>query len=242
MSAAPQTDNVPKVYAAIAAVTEALSKEGITKSRKNQSQGYNFRGIDDIYNALASELAKNKLCILPRVLERTCEERVTKSGSTLFYVNVTVAFDFVSAEDGSKHEVITVGEAMDSGDKATNKSQSAAYKYAALMAFCIPTEGDNDTENTAHEVKPKQITPLSKTKPEPSTKQPPAVSVNELAARANIFGAQIAGCSTKETLTATVIRGNKLLLDLKNAEHPDYGRLMKEISAKQNEYLEGKEP
>jgi hypothetical protein len=33
---------------------------------------------------------------------------------------------------------------------------SAAYKYAAMMAFCIPTEGDNDTENQTHEVAAKQ--------------------------------------------------------------------------------------
>ena len=42
---------------------------------------------------------------------------------------------------------------MDSGDKATNKAMSAAYKYAALQTFCIPTEGDNDADATTHEVK-----------------------------------------------------------------------------------------
>jgi hypothetical protein len=103
----------PKVYQAIANITEALSKDGIAKTRKNQQQGYNFRGIDDVYNALAVELARNKLCVLPHVLERTCEERTTKSGGVLFYVNLKVRFDFVSADDGSKHEIVTLGEAMD---------------------------------------------------------------------------------------------------------------------------------
>jgi hypothetical protein len=41
---------------------------------------------------------------------------------------------------------------MDSGDKASNKAMSAAYKYAAFQAFCIPTEGDNDADATTHEV------------------------------------------------------------------------------------------
>jgi hypothetical protein len=58
----------------------------------------------------------------------------------------------VAAEDGSKHTVVTVGEAMDSGDKASNKAMSAAYKYAAFQTFCIPTEGDNDADSTTHEV------------------------------------------------------------------------------------------
>jgi hypothetical protein len=51
------------------------------------------------------------------------------------------------------HTVKTYGEAMDSGDKSTNKAMSAAYKYAAFQSFCIPTEGDNDSENQTHEVK-----------------------------------------------------------------------------------------
>jgi hypothetical protein len=63
-----------------------------------------------------------------------------------------VRFDFVSADDGSMHEVVTFGEAMDSGDKATNKAMSAAYKYACMQAFCIPTEGDNDADAKTHEV------------------------------------------------------------------------------------------
>lgn len=142
-----------KVYEAINNVSEDLSKEGIGKDRKNQSQSYNFRGIDDIYNALAPLLAKHKLCILPDVMNRTLQEKTTKSGGILFFTTVQVKFSFVSAEDGSRHEVITFGEAMDSGDKSTNKAMSAAYKYACMQAFCIPTEGDGkDSEEQTHEV------------------------------------------------------------------------------------------
>jgi hypothetical protein len=144
----------PQVYTAIAAVTKALSKEGIGKDRKNQTQGYAFRGIDDVYNALAPFLAEAGLCILPKITERTCTERETQKGGTLFNVVVRAEFDFVSAKDGTSHQVVTYGEAMDSADKATNKAMSAAYKYAAMQAFCIPTEGDNDADAHTHEVKP----------------------------------------------------------------------------------------
>jgi len=145
-----------KVYQAINAVQAELAKVGITKSRTNtQGTGYKFRGIDDIFNAISPLLAEHKLCILPRVMARECVERVSKNGGALFYITVEVEFDFVCAEDGSKHTVKTFGEAMDSGDKATNKAMSAAYKYAALQAFAIPTVGDNDTENQTHEVAPR---------------------------------------------------------------------------------------
>jgi len=150
-----------KVYEAINKVQAALAKEGITKSRKNVQQGYAFRGIDDVYNALSPLLAEHGLCILPRVLSRQCEERQTKAGSTLFYVTVEVEFDFVASEDGSKHVVKTYGEAMDSADKATNKAMSAAFKYACIQAFAIPTEGDHDADLvTPMEVVPKPINVL----------------------------------------------------------------------------------
>lgn len=142
-----------KVYQAINRVQAALAKTGITKDRKNAQQGYSFRGIDDVYNAISGLLAENSLCILPRVLARTIIERESAKGAALFYVTVEAEFDFVSAEDGSKHTVKTFGEAMDSGDKATNKAMSAAYKYAAFQAFAIPTEADNDADAHTHQVK-----------------------------------------------------------------------------------------
>lgn len=146
------------VYAAINAVQTDLNKEGITKNRKNTQQNYNFRGIDDVYNALSPLLAKHGLCILPRILTRHCEERQTKSGGTMSYVTVEAEFDFVCAKDGSSHVVRTFGEAMDSADKATNKAMSAAYKYAAFQAFAIPTEGDNDADAHTPQVTPKSPT------------------------------------------------------------------------------------
>ena len=149
-----------KVYEKIAAVTAELSKIGISKDSKNQSQGYAFRGIDAVYGALSPLLSKHGLCILPRVTDRQVIERQNRQGTALFYVTLTVEFDFVAAEDGSKHTVITVGEAMDSGDKASNKAMSAAYKYAAFQAFCIPTEGDNDADSQTHEVAAATIDPI----------------------------------------------------------------------------------
>jgi hypothetical protein len=141
---------VPNVYACIAAVSAEIALTGISKDRKNEQQHYKFRGIDDVYNALAPILAKNKLVIIPRIVSRDVVERQTQKGGTLFYVTVAAEFDFVSAVDGSKATVCTFGEAMDSADKATNKAMSAAYKYAAFQTFCIPTEGDNDADAQSH--------------------------------------------------------------------------------------------
>lgn len=148
----PETEvtTAPHVLQAIRDVMADLAKDGISKGRNNQSQGYKFRGIDDVYNALAPILARHALVITPRVLSRQKEVVTTSKGGTLFYVTVEMAFDLASAVDGSSVTSHMFGEAMDSGDKATNKAMSAAYKYMAMQAFCIPTEGDNDADATTH--------------------------------------------------------------------------------------------
>lgn len=158
-----------KVYAAICAITEELSKIGIAKNKRNQQQGYAFRGIDDVYFALSPLLARYKLCILPRVIEQKSIEKTTQKGGTLFYTTVTVEYDFVSAEDGSQHTIKMIGEAMDSGDKSSNKAQSAAYKYAAFQAFCIPTEeSSHDADADSHELKPVQPEQIQYSVPNPT--------------------------------------------------------------------------
>jgi hypothetical protein len=141
----------PDVYAAIVRVAAAISKDGIAKLGKNADQGYKFRGIDDVYNSLSAIIAGADLCILPRMKERTVVERPTKAGGILFSVTVLAEYDFVSARDGSSHTISMYGEAMDSGDKATNKAMSAAYKYACMEVFCIPTEGMPDADQQTHE-------------------------------------------------------------------------------------------
>lgn len=168
-----------EVYKGITAVSRALARAGISKDRKNAQQGYNFRGIDDIYNALSSELAAANLCIIPRVMARESVERQTRSGGALFYVTVHAEYDIVSAIDGSCHTASAYGEAMDSADKATNKAMSAAYKYMAMQLFCIPTEGDNDADATTHEIRSASYTP-------PAPK--PAPAANGDTRRARIIG------------------------------------------------------
>jgi|SRR5882672_1044995 len=145
------TTPVAGVYRAILSVQVAIGHAGIGKDRKNLQQGFMFRGIDDIYNAVSPLLSEAGLLILPRMVEREHEERITKSGAPIHYVTVAAEFDFVCVEDGSTHVVRTYGEAMDTADKATNKAMSAAYKYACMQAFAIPTEGTPDADEVTPE-------------------------------------------------------------------------------------------
>jgi hypothetical protein len=139
---------VPRVYGAIHALASELASSGIAKSQVNKNEGYRYRGIDDVMEVLAPLLAQHRLCVLPRVLERSVEQRSGERRSLLVSVCLKVAFDIVSVRDGSMHTIETCGEAIDGGDKATAKAMSAAWKQAMLQAFCIPAGlPDSDAEN-----------------------------------------------------------------------------------------------
>ena len=227
---------IPAVYEKIAAVQADLAKQGISKDRDNSQQNYKFRGIDDVYNTLAPLLSKHGLCVLPRIISRHREERVTikewngqRKESVLFYVSVEAEFDFIAAVDGSCHVVRTFGEAMDSGDKATNKAMSAAYKYAAFMAFAIPTEGDNDADATTHQVEPKPA------KTEPKVDGMPDAEWSQL-----VKLAEASGTKSTELVAKFKVKNLRLLNQQQYAEAIELmnTRLAEKAKAETNQFGE----
>lgn len=132
-----------KIFEAISGVMADIDAVG--KNQKNKQQGFMYRGIDDVMNALAPALVKHKVFIVPEVTHEERTERKTDKGGVLFYTRLHVTYTFY-AVDGSHIEAKVVGEAMDSGDKATNKALSVAFKYAAFQVFCIPTEEMKEPE------------------------------------------------------------------------------------------------
>lgn len=141
------------IYKAINEVMKEIGAVG--KNQQNSQQGFMYRGIDAVMNAINPALTNQGVFIVPEVLEQTREERTTSKGNSLIYSICKIKFSFF-AEDGSHIEAITIGEGMDSGDKATNKAMSIAFKYACFQVFCIPTEEMVDPDAECHEVKPKK--------------------------------------------------------------------------------------
>ena len=136
------------IYESIAKIMEEVP--AITKSDKNTTQGFAYRGIDKVMNAMQPLLAKHKVFIVPECLERNREEKTTSKGGNLIYSILKMKYRFY-AEDGSFVETITVGEGMDSGDKSSNKAMAIAMKYAMFQVFCIPTEADDDPDKSTPE-------------------------------------------------------------------------------------------
>lgn len=126
-----------KIYKAIPAIMEEIGHIG--KDKKNQQQGFMFRGIDQVMNKMKPLLAKHGVFIVPEILETNREERLTKSGGTLIYTMHKIVYHFM-ADDGSEVVATVVGEGMDSADKSSNKAMAVAFKYACFQVLCIPTE------------------------------------------------------------------------------------------------------
>ena len=162
-----------QIYAAISAAMADISAIG--KDKYNQQQGFKFRGIDDVMNALKPILTKNKIFTVPQVLEQARESKVTTKGGELRYSLLKIAFRFYTT-DGSFVEAVTLGEGMDSGDKASNKAMAIAYKYALFQVFCIPTEEMTDPDGESYETKHE---PQQKKAEQPKPQSKPSENLSE---------------------------------------------------------------
>lgn len=181
---------IPLIYQSIVKVMEEVGCVG--KNQRNLQQGFMFRGIDAVMNAIYPALVKNKVFIVPEVLEQEREERRTKSGTNMIYSVCKIRYTFF-ASDGSNISAIVVGEGMDTGDKATNKAMATAFKYACFQVFCIPTEEMKEQDPDFKTPEPSVKKPLpdakSTEKKEPAstqnvseTQKPNQISRNEIGA------------------------------------------------------------
>lgn len=146
------------IYSSICAVMGEIG--AIKKEKKNQQQGFMYRGIDDVMNVLNPLMVKHKIFVVPEILEHEREERQTAKGTNLIYSICKMRYTFCS-DDGSSISAVVIGEGMDSGDKATNKAMAIAMKYAMFQVFCIPTEEMIDPDGETLEASVKKETKSS---------------------------------------------------------------------------------
>lgn len=147
--------SAPSVYAAIHAVATDLAAIGIPKDHLNATDDYRYRSIDDVLGKLAPFLAKHRLCVLPKALERFEQDRMFERDERYLHVCLRMGFTLISVDDGTSHVVEAYGEALDASDKATAKAMTAAYKSAMIQTFCIPVCGADDADHSVKKDKPR---------------------------------------------------------------------------------------
>jgi hypothetical protein len=130
------------------ALNEVMKDVGaVRKDQRNTHQNFNFRGIDAVINAVSPAFRKHGIFCTPTIISSDYESvQVGQNRTNMGHARVTVQYTF-HATDGTSVSATVSAESMDSGDKATAKAMSVAYRTALLQTLCLPTdEQDPDAE------------------------------------------------------------------------------------------------
>jgi hypothetical protein len=130
---------VNAIYAALGAVMKQVG--AVKKGDRNKSQGYVFRGVDAVVNAVYPAMVEHGVIVQPNVRDfQYGSVEVGKDRTPMGHARVVVEYTFTSTEDGSAVITSAAGEAFDSGDKATPKAMSVALRTALLQSLMLPTD------------------------------------------------------------------------------------------------------
>jgi hypothetical protein len=112
----------------------------IGKNQKNAHQGWNFRGIDDILNAIGPALEEAGVVLTCR--NKLLSFEANEGGGYTAAVEVTGTF--TSTSDGSSMDQVFIGQGTDKSDKAIPKATSGGFKYMLFQGLQIPIDGALD--------------------------------------------------------------------------------------------------
>jgi hypothetical protein len=142
----PTETKAPSIIQALASVMEDVQSVG--KKDRNSAQGFSFRGIDAVVNAVAPALRKHQVIVVPNVLEHEyASVEIGKNRTPMSHVTLKVLYKFIG-QNGDYVEAVVLAEAMDSGDKAISKAMSVAFRTALLQSLALPTnEPDPDASS-----------------------------------------------------------------------------------------------
>lgn len=120
----------------------------VRKSDRNAVQGFNFRGIDAVMNAVGPALREHGVIVVP-TLESSEYTTVVigKNRTEMSHAQLVVSFTWYGP-DGDSIVCKVAAEAMDSGDKAISKAHSVAMRTAMIQTLALPTDEADADEST----------------------------------------------------------------------------------------------
>lgn len=128
----------------VAKLAEACNAVGgVAKKGHNDRQNYDFVRAADVAKAIRRELFKRGIILLADHKAVSETEVKTISGGTLRYLTLTVEYTLLDGDSSERIVSTAYGIAMDSGDKALYKAQTAAQKYYLRNLGLIPDEKDD---------------------------------------------------------------------------------------------------
>jgi hypothetical protein len=150
MSDTATTRSVVQILVDVMRTVRAVGKDG-----RNEQQHFNFRGVDAVMNAVGPALRDAGIVVIPRVVHSEYGTvTVGRNGTSMGHVRVEVEYTFYGPA-GDTLVGSAVGEAMDSGDKATAKAMSVAFRTYLIQSLCLPT-CDIDPDEETYERSPQE--------------------------------------------------------------------------------------
>ena len=147
--------NVQQVWAAVMAEVQALGKNQRVDSGPAR---FNFRGVDDVMNAVGPVLRKHQVSVVPTAVSHQPENVTTRNGAVMRNVTVFVTYA-IHGPAGDTMTGAAAGEAADSGDKATPKAMSVAFRTFLLQSLCLPTDEVDPDQHQYERAEAPQETP-----------------------------------------------------------------------------------
>lgn len=150
-SPAATEEQAPSVIEALTRVMGDVQYVG--KGGWNDHQKFKFRGIDDVMNAVGPVLRRHKVILMPRIISHELTSRPRPNGGTTNFATVTVEYT-AHGPAGDTISGSAAGEAFDTGDKATPKAMSVAFRTFLLQALCLPTDEPDPDAQSYEETRP----------------------------------------------------------------------------------------
>ncbi|NJP24403.1 hypothetical protein FLW53_09345 [Microbispora sp. SCL1-1] len=132
------TDTPMNAVQALAKVKRAVG--AVAKKDRNTQQGFAFRGVESVVNAVGPHLDRIGVVVMP-VLESSTYDTVEvgKNRTLMGHVRVEVTYRFYGPDGTSYVDARVPGEAMDSGDKAASKAMAVAWRTALIQVLNLRT-------------------------------------------------------------------------------------------------------
>jgi len=151
-----QGDTIQITITVQEALAQAALEIGAVGKNQQMSAGparYNYRGLDDLMDAVHEPLARNGVIFSPhhiQVIDRL--EKTTKSGSVQYHLRAIVQYR-IYGPAGDFIEATVLAEGADTGDKAGNKLMSGAFKYALGQVLSLPYSMEDQDAAQPEQVK-----------------------------------------------------------------------------------------
>jgi len=138
-------ENNKELNAAILACMSVIGS--VAKDRRNQQQSYDYVSETAVLEAAQPAMVKNGLVMSLIEIENSFREvKETMKGGKLTLSGGTFVFKVEHVETGQSKLIKSMGEGMDSGDKASYKAQTGARKNALFDLFLIPRTDDPEKD------------------------------------------------------------------------------------------------